>query len=65
MTTPQQEKSKAEVCSIRIIFPVQSDEQALECKKKISEALSDITDVQIQFSIMTPPSGMGMPQSRL
>ena len=51
-TTP----AKQEVCTIRIMFPVESDEQAIECKKKIATALSDMQDVQTQFSIMTVPS---------
>ncbi|GAI82563.1 unnamed protein product, partial [marine sediment metagenome] len=27
-------------CTIRIMFPVESDEQAIDCKKKVKEALS-------------------------
>lgn len=42
-----------EVCSIRIMFPVQSDEQAIEYKKKIAAILSDVPDVQVHFSIST------------
>lgn len=61
MTTPQTEHSKPEVCTIRIIFPVQSDEQAIECKKKIKEALGDIPDVNIQFSLMSVPANMPPP----
>lgn len=55
MTLPQPEKSETELCTIRIMFPVESDEKALEYKRKISEILSAIPDAQIQFSIMTPP----------
>lgn len=39
------------------MFPVESDEQALEYKKKISEALSDKPDAQLQFSLMEMPDG--------
>ena len=46
---------KQEVCTIRIIFPVDSDDQAIEFKKKISEILSDKSDAHIQFSISTTP----------
>ncbi len=48
-----------EVCSIRIMFPVDSDEHAIEFKKKIGLLLAEIPDAQIQFSIMTgrPPLG--------
>lgn len=55
MTTPQTDKSKQEVCTIRIMFPVESDEQAIACKKKLAEALSDISDVVTHFSIGTMP----------
>ena len=49
---------KKEICQIRIMFPVTSDEQAIEYKKKIADILSEIPDAQIQFSIMsTPTSG--------
>ena len=52
-------QEKQEICSIRIVFPVESDEKAIECKKKIQEALADMSDAQIHFSLMpAPPSGM-------
>jgi len=41
-----------EICSIRIMFPVESDIQAIEYKRKISDVLSEIPDAQIQFSLM-------------
>lgn len=51
-----------EVCTIRIVFPVTSDEQAIDYKKKITAVLSEITDAQIHFAIMSiptrPPNGM-------
>ena len=59
MTTPQPEKSNQEICTIRIMFPIESDEQAIEYKKKIAAILSEIPDAQIQFSIMTMPSPKG------
>lgn len=49
-TSPPQPK---EICSIRIAFPVMTDEQAIEYKKKVSAVLSDIPDANIQFSIIT------------
>lgn len=49
------DNDKKEVCSIRIIFPVVSDEKAIECKKKIEAVLTEIPDSQIQFSLMTAP----------
>lgn len=47
---------KIELCTIRIMFPVESDEKALDYKKKIAEVLSDNADAQIQFSLMSPPN---------
>ena len=49
------EQPKKEVCTIRIMFPVQSDDEALEAKKKIAEVLSDVPDVNFQFSITNMP----------
>ncbi len=51
-------QDKEQLCSIRIMFPVKSDEQAFDYKKKISGVLSEIPDAQIQFSLMTgkPPN---------
>ncbi len=50
------DKPEKEICTIRIMFPVESDEQALDCKKKIKEALADIPEVQTQFAIMNKPT---------
>lgn len=50
------EQPKQEVCTIRIMFPVTSDEDAIDCKKKVTEALSDKPNVQIQFGITSIPS---------
>ena len=44
-----------ELCSIRIMFPVDTDEQAIDYKKKIAAVLSEIPEAQINFSIMTMP----------
>jgi len=42
-----------QLCTIRIGFPVDTDEQAIEYKKKIAAVLAEIPDAQIQFSLMT------------
>lgn len=48
-----------QVCQIRILFPVDSDDDAIEYKKKISEIVSSIQDARIQFSLNTmPPDNM-------
>jgi len=44
-----------QVCTIQIGFPVDTDEQAIEYKKKIGDVLADIPQVRIEFSIMTLP----------
>lgn len=47
--------TQQEICTIRIMFPVETDEQAIEYKKKINSVLSDVPNVQVQFSLMTMP----------
>lgn len=44
-----------ELCTIRIAFPVETDDQAIEYKKKISDVLSDIPQVRIEFNLTTVP----------
>ena len=46
---------KQELCTIRIMFPVESDEQALEYKKKITALFSDMPNAHTHFEIMTSP----------
>ena len=45
----------SEACTIRILFPVESDEQAIAIKQKIGEVISDIPDANMQFSLTTMP----------
>lgn len=40
-----------QACHIDILFPVTSDEQALEIKQVISEALKDVKQKRVRFSI--------------
>lgn len=44
-----------EICMMRIMFPVESDEKAIEYKRKITELFSDVEGVNIQFGINTQP----------
>lgn len=44
-----------ELCTMRIAFPVMSDEQALDVKRKIGEILQGVENPQMQFSIMSIP----------
>ena len=48
--TPEQ------VCSIRIMFPVNSDEQAIDYKKKIGEVLANIPQARVEFNLTTMPT---------
>jgi len=50
------EQSNQQVCSIRIMFPVTSDEQAIEYKKKITDLLVEIPEASIQFGLMNSPN---------
>ncbi len=45
-------KDKQDICTIRIMFPVKSDEQAIDYKKKIGEVLKDEPDAQIHFALV-------------
>lgn len=56
MDETEQKTLPKEICSIRIGFPVDTDEQAIEYKKKVTAVLADIPNVQIQFSLMPMPS---------
>ncbi len=44
-----------EICTIRIAFPVETDEQAIEYKKKIGEILSPIPNAHIEFNLTSVP----------
>lgn len=49
-----------EVCTIRIVFPVKSDEQALAIKTNIKTLLKDIPEAQVHFSLMPMPTHIPM-----
>lgn len=44
-----------QLCTLRILFPVGTDEQAIDYKKKITEILAPIPEAQISFSLMNAP----------
>lgn len=56
MIETKQKTTGSEICSIRIMFPVESDEQAIEYKKKIAAILAEIPDAQINFALSSLPS---------
>lgn len=41
-----------EFCIIKLMFPIESDEQAFECKKKVKDMLSNISNSRIDFRII-------------
>lgn len=51
-------KDQKQMCTIRIMFPVSSDEEAIVYKKNITEALKDVPDVHMQFILVGTPDGM-------
>jgi len=55
MTEPEQTIQTKDICTIRIGFPVDTDEKAIEYKKKIAELLSPIPNVRIEFNLMPMP----------
>lgn len=61
------EMPKQEVCKITIIFPVKSDEDALNIKKKMKDLLADNPDALFNFNIgsMILPSAGGAPNGGL
>ncbi len=60
METPET-KNVPEICTITIVFPVASDDDAIEYKKKIGDVIKDIPDARVDFRIMT----LGKPRERI
>ena len=52
--------SPPQICSLRIGFPVKTDEDAIAYKKKLSAIVADIPNVRIEFSLSQMPPGMPM-----
>ena len=44
-----------QICSIRIAFPVESDEQAIAYKKQLTAIFADCDSVRIGFDLTTVP----------
>ncbi len=63
MTNGKQTQTDSEICTMRIIFPVESDQQALDVKTKIQQALVDIPDVQIDFRLISGRAFIAPPQN--
>lgn len=52
MDEEKQVQIPKQLCTIRIAFPVETDEQAIELKKKVSDVLGDVPQARLEFSIM-------------
>lgn len=63
MPEPTDNNTVKEVCTIRIVFPVKSDEQALSVKASISALLADIPEAQLHFGLMPMPSNIPLGMS--
>lgn len=49
------ETPKKELCTIRIMVQVESDEEALAIKRKVTEALKGNENAQVQFMLTSVP----------
>ncbi len=51
-------KTEKQVCIIKIVFPVSSDDEAINLKKKIAVLLDEIPETVMNFSLMSgrPPT---------
>ena len=62
MERPQgKSESPKQICSITVMFPVLSDDEAIAVKKKIGDAVADIEDSRVDFRIMPVPMPGTMP----
>lgn len=52
-------EERKQLCSIRIMFPVTSDKDAIAVKKVITDAVTGLENCNIMFSLNTVPN---MPQ---
>ncbi len=50
-------KQPMQVCSIRIGFPIESDDQALAYKKELNGVFANLPAARIEFSLLTIPAG--------
>lgn len=49
------EKNDKEICTFRIVCQVESDEQAIDLKKKINEVFKDVKEKQTNMSFTSNP----------
>ena len=51
MENENQTTPRKQLCTIRVMFPVTTDEEAIDIKKKVSSELADIPEARIEFSL--------------
>jgi len=56
----EQKTISKQICSMRIMFPVESDERAIAYKKKVNNVLADIPQARIEFSLSSVPNGVDL-----
>jgi len=61
MDTNDKPQTAKQVCTIRIAFPVETDEQAIKYKKQLGDILADIPEVVIGFYLATTPFSREIP----
>lgn len=49
-------EDKKELCSITVVLPVESDEQAMDVKKKVQAAIADNPEAVVDFRLRSLPS---------
>ena len=47
--------TQKQLCQIRIMFTVDTDDEAIDVKKKISTLLADTPDISVNFSLTNAP----------
>lgn len=47
-----------QICSIKITFPVATDEKAIEYKKAISSVIATIPNAKVEFVLLTIPANL-------
>lgn len=55
MTSTKQNQTDSDTCMFMIAFPVESDEQAIEVKRKIKEVIGDVEGLRFDFRITQTP----------
>lgn len=54
------DKDQKQICQIRIVFPTDSDQEAIDYKKKIADVMIDKSEAIINFSLSNVPPKPGI-----